>query len=125
MELKTRPAAREITIEIDGKRTARAESCRIRTVRELHAADTLGPGGMEYLPGKPCYALELKRVRLTDRLEDYHSLRGFTVTVLESGRRIVYSGCEWSELSENITAGADCVETMTLSASKREVATDV
>ena len=74
---------------------------------------------LPFLPG----VLELTRVHVTgtalrDKV-DFYSLSDFNVVVAKPDRRVIYSGCQWSEISEAASAGDLLFETVTIVASRR------
>ena len=69
------------------------------------------------------HLVELTRVHVTgtalrDKV-DFYSLSDFNVVVAKPDRRVIYSGCQWSEISEAASAGDLLFETVTIVASRR------
>lgn len=119
MEQRIPPSARRIRIEADGQTLACVERCQIASKRELHPCEALGQQ-LRLAPGDTLYTLELRRVRLSAGLPDLHSARRFTVVIEDGQRRTVYTGCEWSALTEELTVGEQWIDTMTLTAVERK-----
>lgn len=67
--------------------------------------------------------MELSRIYATDEaLTDglnFHELEDFSLVICKPDRRIIYSNCQWSKLSESGTLGASVLEKVTVVAGKR------
>ena len=69
------------------------------------------------------HVVELSRVMISDlnthgRL-DFHAVTGFNVVIVKPDRKIIYTDCEWSGISENAALGEAVIESVTIVASKR------
>ena len=116
----------DISIEVNGKRLAVAQSYRARTTRESRTVEAFGhtePVGA--VAGRTQHQIELSRVQLLDEAVsdgiDFYELSGFTVVIAKPGRRVIYSGCEWAGIDESAGLGSVVLESVTLLASKRMV----
>ena len=72
--------------------------------------------------GRVKHILELSRVCLTGGLDDgigFFDLSGFNVVVVKPDRKIIYSGCEWADITETAALGDVMVESVTVAAAKR------
>lgn len=115
------PMSRDIFIEADGLRIGVVESYKAQAVRELFELYELGsPLPVRTVAGAPRYRLELRRVLFSGSM-DFHGLSGFSVVIVKPDQRIVYSGCEWEQISEGVAVGEPCVEAVTLTAERRTV----
>ena len=52
---------------------------------------------------------------------DFHALSDFTLVIVKPDRRIVYTGCQWSEIAESGELSEMVAERITLIAKKRVV----
>lgn len=118
------PSSSDITLEIDGKTLAVAQSYQAKTSREsryVEAFGSLEPVGT--VGGKVKHILELSRVCLTgSALEDginFHALDKFNVVIVKPYCRIVYSGCQWSSIHEKAALGDVVLESIQIVAAKR------
>ncbi len=73
--------------------------------------------------GRVKHLLELTRVCVTgaalrERV-DFYALTDFNVVIAKPDRRVIYSGCQWTEISEAASAGDLLFETVTIAASRR------
>ena len=50
---------------------------------------------------------------------DFYALTDFNVVIAKPDRRVIYSGCQWTEISEAASAGDLLFETVTIAASRR------
>ena len=120
----TFPTGSDIAIEVNGQRLAVAQSYKARTAKESRYVEAFGsrePVGA--VDGRVKHLLELTRVHVTgtalrDKV-DFYSLSDFNVVVAKPDRRVIYSGCQWSEISEAASAGDLLFETVTIVASRR------
>ena len=120
----TFPTGSDISIEVNGQRLAVAQSYRARTSKESRYVEAFGsrePVGA--VDGRVKHLIELTRVAATgaalrDRV-DFYSLTDFNVVGAKPDRRVIYSGCQWSEISEAASAGDLVFETVTIAASRR------
>jgi len=116
----------DISIEVNGRPLAVAQSYRARALRESRTVEAFGqkePVGTA--SGRTTYQIELSRVQLledayTDGI-DFYGLGGFTVTIAKPGQRVIYSGCEWSGIDESAGLGGVVLESVSLVAAKRMV----
>lgn len=120
----TFPTGSDIAIEVNGQRLAVAQSYKARTTKESRYVEAFGskePVGA--VDGRVKHLVELTRVCVTgtalrDKV-DFYALTDFNVVVAKPDRRVIYSGCQWSEISEAASAGDLLFETVTIVASRR------
>jgi len=116
----------EISIEVNGRRLAVAQSYQARTLRESRPIEAFGsrePVGVA--SGRLRYQIELARVQLLDEAlgdgVDFHELSAFTLVIAKPGQRVIYSGCEWSGIDESAGLGGAVIESVSLAATTRMV----
>ncbi len=120
----TFPTGSDISTEVNGQRLAVAQSYKARTAKESRYVEAFGsrePVGA--VDGRVKHLLELTRVCVTgaalrERV-DFYALTDFNVVIAKPDRRVIYSGCQWTEISEAASAGALLFETVTIAASRR------
>ena len=120
----TFPTGSDISIVVNGQRLAVAQSYKARTTKESRYVEAFGskePVGA--VDGRVKHLLELTRgcvtgAALRDKV-DFYALSDFNVVVAKPDRRVIYSGCQWSEISEAASAGDLLFETVTIVASRR------
>ena len=101
-----------------------AQSYKARTAKESRYVEAFGsrePVGA--VDGRVKHLLELTRVCVTgaalrERV-DFYALTDFNVVIAKPDRRVIYSGCQWTEISEAASAGDLLFETVTIAASRR------
>lgn len=118
------PSSHDITLEVNGKTLAVAQSYQAKTLREsqyVEAFGSLEPVGT--VGGRVKHLLELTRVCLTgSAVEDginFHALEKFNVVIVKPYCRIIYSGCEWSTIHEKAALGNVVLESVSIVAAKR------
>ena len=118
------PTSKDIYIEINGRRLAVAQGYKAKSKRESRYVEAFGseqPVGT--VGGRLGHILELTRVCATkDAVRDnidFYNLTGFNVVIVKPDRQIIYSGCEWGEITETAALGEVVLESVTIVASKR------
>ena len=75
------------------------------------------------IEGQQKYTIELTRLYATDEAIsdgiDFYTIRDFSLVIVKPDRRIVYTGCQWSQIEEDGELGEMIAETITITASKR------
>ena len=78
---------------------------------------------MATLAGQRKYILELTRLYATDDAVsdgiNFYDLTNFSLVICKPDRKVIYSGCEWSEIHEEGQLNAMVAERVTLLAAKR------
>lgn len=118
------PTSSDISIEVNGRKLAVAQSYRAQTTRESRYVEAFGstePVGT--VGGKVKHVLELTRVSalaeaISDNV-DFHELTGFNVVIQKPDRKVIYSGCEWASIDESTSLGGLVMESVAIVASKR------
>ncbi|MEG1747520.1 MAG: hypothetical protein RR226_03745 [Oscillospiraceae bacterium] len=118
------PTSSDIYLEIKGKKVAVVQSYTARTTRESGTIEAFGQEQpVATIPGKTKHIIELTRLYATDSaVEDgihFYDLEDFDVVICKPKRKIVYSHCQWSSISEVGALGAMVVEKITVIATKR------
>lgn len=121
----TFPTGSDIYIEVNGKRLAVAQSYKARSAKSAQYIEAFGSGEpVGTVDGRVKHVIELTRVCVTGAgladSVDFYSLAGFNVVIAKPDRRIIYSGCQWSDIKESASAGDLLFETVTIAATKRQ-----
>ena len=118
------PTAKDIYIEINGKRIAVAQSYRAKSVRESRLIESFGaeqPVGT--VAGRQHHVIELSRVYASDSViqdgVDFYSLQDFNIVVVKPDRKILFTGCQWSSVVEQTQGEDPLVEKLTAIAAVR------
>ncbi|MCI9274078.1 MAG: hypothetical protein HFE39_09035 [Clostridiales bacterium] len=116
------PTGQDIYLEVNGRKLAVVESYRARSDRELYPVEAMGesePSAMQF--GRTRYTLELNRVYPCGGGDgvDFHALQGFNLVVAKPDRRIVFTDCQWSSITESAGINDTLMEQVTLSAGRR------
>lgn len=118
------PTSSDIYIEVNGRRLAVVESYKARSERESRYVEAFGqvePVGT--VAGRVRHVVELGRVYATDAAVSdgisFFDLKDFNLVIVKPDRRIIYSGCEWSDVVESATLGDVVAERVTVVAAKR------
>lgn len=118
------PTSKDIYLELNGRKLAVVESYKAKASRESQYIEAFGesePVGT--IGGRTRYIIELSRVYSIDTsISDginFYDASNFNLVVVKPDRRIIYSGCEWSDILEGSEIGKVITEKVTLIASKR------
>ena len=118
------PTSSDIYLEVDGTRVAVVQSYSARATKSSLSVEAFGEAEpVATVPGQTTHTLELTRLYATDEAIrdglDFYSLNGFSLVICKPDRKIIYSDCQWSNISEAGTLGDMVVEKVTVVATKR------
>ena len=124
MEINGFPTSADIYLEVEGKRVAVVQSYSARATKTSRAVEAFGESEpVATLDGQRKYTLELTRLYATDEaisdgISFYH-LEDFSLVICKPDRKVIYSGCQWSNISEQGELNAMVAEKITVTASHR------
>ena len=118
------PTSSDIYLEADGKKIAVVQSYKARSRRSSKSVEAFGEKEpVCTIDGQQNYTIELTRLYATDEAisdgVDFYGVNDFSLVIVKPDRRVVYTGCQWSEIEESGEIGEMISETITLVASKR------
>ena len=122
------PTSSDIYLEVDGKKVAVVQSYTAQSTKSSTTVEAFGEREpVATIPGQSRHVLELTRIYATDEaLADgihFHDLEDFSLVICKPDRKVIYSGCEWSDIQEEGQLNAMVAEKITVVASKRLEAT--
>ncbi len=121
MALVSIPTSADIYIEVNGRKVAAAQSYKVKSSRESKYIEAFGskePVGT--VGGRVKHWIELSRVCLCQSEGiDFYDLSGFNLVVVRPDCKIIYSGCEWSDITQAASVGEVILEKVSLVASRR------
>lgn len=118
------PTSADIRLEMDGKRIAVVQSYRVQSRADCAVIGAFGCNEpIAVVRGPASYTITLSRVYATDEaISDgirFHDLHNFSLVITKPERSIVFSGCEWTALSEHAEVGSSILEEATICAATR------
>ncbi len=118
------PTSSDIYLEIDGKKVAVVQSYAAKTSKTSQTVEAFGEEEpVATIPGQRTHIIELTRLYATDEAVrdglDFHVLSDFSLVICKPDRKIIYSGCQWKDISETGALGAMVVEKITVVAARR------
>ena len=124
MEVSGFPTSSDIYLEVDGKKVAGVQSYTARASKTSQTVEAFGEREpVAIIPGQNTYTLQLQRLYATDEaISDglnFYDLEDFSLVICKPDRKVIYSGCQWSDISEEGQIGAMVLESVTVLASKR------
>ena len=124
MEVSGFPTSSDIDLEVDGKKVAVVQSYTARASKTSQTVEAFGEREpVAIIPGQNTYTLQLQRLYATDEaISDglnFYDLEDFSLVICKPDRKVIYSGCQWSDISEEGQIGAMVLESVTVLASKR------
>lgn len=124
MEAKGFPTSSDIYLELDGKKVAVVQSYLARAKKTSMNVEAFGEREpVATIEGQKTYTLELTRLYATDDAVadgiDFYELTDFSLVICKPDRRIIYSGCQWSDIREEGQLNAMVAEKVTVVAAKR------
>lgn len=124
MEVKGFPTSSDIYLELEGKKVAVVQSYTARAEKSSRSVEAFGESEpVATIAGQRKYELDLTRLYATDdAISDginFYDLSDFSLVICKPDRKIIYSGCEWSEIQEEGKLNAMVAEKITVVAAKR------
>ena len=118
------PTSADIYLEINGTRVAVVQSYQVTAKRTSQTVEAFGQEEpVATIRGQTQYALSLSRLYATDEaLRDgisFMDLDDFTLVICKPDRKVIYSGCQWSSLSEHAEVGGMVMEEVQITATRR------
>ena len=122
--MKGFPTSADIYLELDGRKIAVVQSYRAKAAKSSKNVEAFGESEpVATIEGQRKYTLELTRLYATeDAVTDginFYDLRDFSLVICKPDRKVIYSGCEWSDIQEEGQLNAMVAEKVTVVASKR------
>lgn len=115
--------SRDIYIEINGQKIAAAQSYQAKSTKESRYVEAFGSAEPVGTVGdRVRHVLELTRVAVHSpsvSSPDFHTASDFNIVITLPDRKITYSGCQWSSISEAVPSDDLVYETLTAVASTR------
>lgn len=124
MEVKGFPTSSDIYLELDGKKVAVVQSYTAKANKSSMNVEAFGESEpVATIAGQRKYTLELTRLYATDDAVsdgiNFYDLSDFSLVICKPDRKIIYSGCEWSNIQEEGQLNAMVAEKITVVATKR------
>ena len=118
------PTSSDIYLEADGKKIAVVQSYKALAKKSEKVVEAFGEKEPVATVASQCsYRIELTRLYATDEAIsdgiDFHSLRDFSLVIVKPDRRVVYTGCQWSEIQEDGRLSEMVAERITVLAAHR------
>ncbi|MDL2288705.1 hypothetical protein LJC32_04935 [Oscillospiraceae bacterium OttesenSCG-928-F05] len=118
------PTSADIYLELDGKKVAIVQGYSASTQKQSRVVEAFGEDEpVATIAGQAKHSLELSRLYITDDAMkdglDFHSLSDFSLVIVKPDRKIIYTGCNWSSISEKATLGQMVTENVSITAAKR------
>ena len=118
------PTSSDIYLEVEGKKVAVVQSYTARATKSSTPVEAFGEAEPVATIAAQCqYVLELTRLYATDdAIADginFYDLRDFSLVICKPDRKVIYSGCNWSAITEEGRLGAMVAEQVTVLARRR------
>lgn len=118
------PTSSDIYLEVEGVKVAVVQSYSAKVSKSSDVVEAFGESEpVATINGTKTHTVELTRLYATDEgVSDglnFYDLEDFSLVINKPDRKIIYSGCQWSDISETGSLGAMVVEKVTLVATKR------
>lgn len=124
MEVTGFPTSADIYLELEGKKVAVVQSYTAKATKTSQSVEAFGESEpVATIAGQNKYTLELTRLYATDdAISDginFYDLSDFSLVICKPDRKIIYSGCQWSSISEQGELDAMVAEKITVVAAHR------
>ena len=124
METTGFPTSADIYLELNGRKVAVVQSYAAQASKSSRNVEAFGEQEpVATIAGQRKYLLELTRLYATDdAISDginFYELSDFSLVICKPDRKVIYSGCEWSEIQEEGQLNAMVAERVSVIAAKR------
>ena len=124
MKITGFPTSSDIYLEVNGKKVAVVQSYTAKATKSSTQVEAFGEKEpIATVAGPVKHELELSRLYATDEAIqdgiDFYGLEGFSLVICKPDRKIIYSNCQWSAISEEAGLGDMVMEKVKVVASKR------
>ncbi len=118
------PTSADIYLELNGKKMAVVQSYSAQTTKSSSVVEAFGEDQpVATIPGPKKHTIVLTRLYATEEANksgmNFHELEDFNLVICKPDRRIIYSGCQWENLSESAKLGEMVLEKVTIVAARR------
>ena len=124
METRGFPTSADIYLELEGRKVAVVQGYTARASKSSRFVEAFGEREpVAAINGQRKYTLELTRLYATDDAVsdgiNFYDLEDFSLVICKPDRKVIYSGCQWSDIQEEGQLNAMVAEKVSLVASKR------
>jgi hypothetical protein len=124
MDVTGFPTSADIYLELEGKKVAVVQSYTAKASKSSKNVEAFGESEpVATIEGQKTYTLELTRLYATDDAVsdgiNFYDLADFSLIICKPDRKIIYSGCQWSNIQEEGQLNAMVAEKVTVVAAKR------
>ena len=124
MEVTGFPTSADIYLELNGKKVAVVQSYTAKASKTSRSVEAFGEKEpVATIAGQSRYTLELTRLYATDDAVsdgiNFYDLSDLSLVICKPDRKIIYSGCQWSGISEQGELDAMVAEKITVTAARR------
>ena len=118
------PTSADIYLELNGKKMAVVQSYSARTTKQSSVVEAFGESEpVATIAGPRQHTLTLTRLYATEEAAkagmNFHDLEDFNLVICKPDKRIIYSGCQWDDLTETGKLGDMVLEKVTITAARR------
>ena len=118
------PTSSDIYLEVDGKKVAVVQSYTAKATKSSISVEAFGEKEpVATVAGPVKHELKLSRLYATDDAIrdgiDFYKLEGFSLVICKPDRKVIYSECQWKNISEKASIGDMVLEEVELVASRR------
>ena len=118
------PTSSNIYLEAGGKKIAVVQSYKATARRSSRSVEAFGESEpVATIEGTKSYEIVLTRLYATDEAIsdgiDFYSIQDFSLVIVKPDRRVVYTGCSWSDIEETGELDEMVAEKITIVAKKR------
>ncbi len=118
------PTSSDIYLELNGKKIAVVQSYTALASRKEQVVEAFGEAEpVATVATQLQYKLVLTRLYATDdAIRDginFHALSDFSLVIVKPDKRVIYTGCQWSEIAESGKLSELVAEKITLVSSHR------
>ena len=118
------PTSADIYLELNGKKLAVVQGYSAQTTKTSSVVEAFGESEpVATITGPRQHTLTLTRLYATEEAAkagmNFHDLEDFNLVICKPDKRIIYSSCQWDDLTETGKLGDMVLEKVTITAARR------
>lgn len=117
------PTSQDIYLEVNGQKVAVVEGYKAHSSRESRCVQAFGQSeAAGTVSGAVRHVIEISRVYACPEAGenlDFYALQNFNLVIVKPGGRVIYTGCEWADLSETASLNDAVIEHVRIAAANR------
>lgn len=118
------PTSSDIYLEVEGKKVAVVQGYSAAAKKQNRTIEAFGEEEpVATIAGQPTYSLDLTRLYVTgEAMRDglsFYDLDDFSLVIVKPDKKIIFTGCNWSDITETGKLSEMVLERVAITAARR------